>query len=472
MIGARGIAGLIALGALVLAPACRAPQVPAEPVDSSRAEIQGAVLIVLDTVRADHVSVYGHRRATSPALDRLAGDGVLFEQVVSFAPWTLPSAAAILSGKRAEAAYIRGRLRESVVERIRSAEFRTAAITEGGFFSSTFGFDLGFDEYQEEEGAVQLKPRGVQRDPTPAGGIETTFRNARRWVAAHRDERFLLMIQTYEPHTPYVRHAFTRGLDRGSIGDVLRINMLPALRTGRVRLNDSELDYIGALYDGGILESDRHVGSFLKFLESQGLRERLLVVVTSDHGEELGEHDRARAADHGHALFDDQLLVPLILHNPLEPYPRKRISTQVRTMDILPTIADILGVDPGQGLDGASLVPLMRGEESAERPAVGGSTKAGPPRAFLRYRGYKFVAVLDPRQGDDPLPADPPRFQLYDLRADPGEQINLAGERPELMGRFLEMFGACSAGTGTTTGLPDEMSGELRERLRSLGYLQ
>jgi arylsulfatase A-like enzyme len=452
---------------------CGGPDPEGAGSPSAGRELQGAVLILLDTVRADHLSSYGHTNRTSPVLDRLASQGVLFEQVVSFAPWTLPSLATILSAKPPGAVYRDGRLRESIVERIAAAGYRTSAITEGGYFSRQLGFDLGFEHYVEEEGHVQLLPPGQPRNPNPTGGIHRTFRAARDWIAAHRDEPFFLVIHTYEPHTPYNRHAFTEGLDRGSIGDVFRIDMLSALRTARVRLDDAELEYLAALYDGGIHESDRYVGEFLSYLESAGLRDRTLVVVTSDHGEELGEHYRTHVADHGHALFDDQLLVPLILYNPVESYPVKRVTAQVRTMDILPTIADLLGVAPGEELDGRTLVPLMRGEERSGRMAVGGETKAGPRRAFLRHLGYKFITVTSPSQGKRPLPTRPPQHQLYDLRSDPGERVNLAEQRPDLTREFRETLRAVTAGRAGPALAPDpeRLDAELLERLRSLGYV-
>jgi arylsulfatase A-like enzyme len=410
---------------------------------------------------------------TSPVLDHLASRGVLFEQVVSFAPWTLPSLATILSGRPPRAVYVGGRLQESIVESIGAAGYRTSAVTEGGYFSRQFGFDLGFEDYVEEEGPVQLLQPGQPRDPHPTGGVHRTFRTARDWIAAHREERFFLVIHTYEPHTPYDRHVFTEGLARGSIGDVFPIDMLTALKTGRVRLDDAELEYLAALYDGGIHESDRHVGEFLEFLDSVGLRDRTLVVVTSDHGEELGGHYRTHAADHGHALFDDQLLVPLVLYNPIESYPVKRVTVQVRTMDILPTIADLLRVAPRDELDGVSLVPLMRGAERAGRMAVGGETKAGPARAFLRHGGYKFITVTSHAEGKQPLPTPPPQYQLYDLRNDAGERVNLADERPEMTREFLKTLREVAAGSGERALAPDpdRLDAQLLERLRSLGYV-
>jgi arylsulfatase A-like enzyme len=464
-----------AVGALLLvatiAGACREHGDAAERIDGRGRSLQGAVLIVLDTVRAGHLSAYGHERRTSPSLDRLAQEGVLFEQVVSFAPWTLPSVATILSGRPAGEVYVDGHLRESIVERVRAAGYRTAAVTEGGWFSKAFGFDLGFADYVEEEGAVQWREPGRGRDREPTGGIESTFGIARRWLSAHRDDRFFLVIHTYEPHAPYRRRTFAAGQTSESIGDVFRLEMMPELKSGRIRLGDEDLAYLAALYDGGILESDRHVGALLVFLETVGLRDRTLVVVTSDHGEELGDHYRTHAGDHGHALLDDQLLVPLILHNPVEAYPVRRVTAQVRTMDILPTIAEILGVVPGADLAGSSLVPMMRGEERGGRLAVGGDTKSGPRRAFLRDRGYKYIAVLGPHEEGRPLPFEPPADQLYDLRADPGERSNLASERPELAREFREILAGLGGGPDGARVLPDRLDPEQIDRLRSLGYL-
>jgi arylsulfatase A-like enzyme len=459
--------------AAVLAVGCAStPSTAPAPEPDLKPELQGAVLVLLDTVRADHLSAYGHARQTSPALDSLARQGVLFEQVVSFAPWTLPSVASLLSGRRSDAVLVGDRLQASLIEGFAAAGFVTAAVTEGGFVSSAFGFNRGFATYAEEEGAVQLRQAGQPRELDPKGGIENTFRSAREWITAHRGERFFLMIHTYEPHTPYTRQTFTSGMSRGQIGDVFRIAMLKGLRSGATRLDAGELEYLDALYDGGILESDRHVGELLGFLERQGLRDRTLVVVTSDHGEELGEHYPAHAGDHGHALHDDQLLVPLIIHDPTGTQAVGRVGSQVRLFDVLPTMAEILGVPLPRGLDGQSLVPAMRGETQADRVAFGGSTKAGPPRAFVRHRGYKFIAVLDPRTTGKPLSGTVPRFQLYDLRADPGERQNLADGRPELTRQFLGVLQRLGSGPPGVVEVPEEVEGPLLERLRSLGYLR
>jgi len=160
------------------------------PGEASKApQLQGAILIVLDTVRADHVSCYGHDRPTTPALDGLADAGVRFEQVVSNSPWTLPAVVGLLTGEYPRRTF-RERMSRSLVEVFQRAGLATGASTEGGFVSRHFGLDLGFDHFEEEEGNVQLWIEDREPEPDPEGGIEHTFDRARKWLAVHRDERF------------------------------------------------------------------------------------------------------------------------------------------------------------------------------------------------------------------------------------------------------------------------------------------
>jgi len=433
---------------------------------------RGAVLILLDTVRADHLSCYGYGRETSPRISRLAAEGgVLFEQVVSFAPWTLPSVVNILSGCRpGEGVFEENRLERSLVEDLKGAGFATAAVTEGGFVSSFYGIDRGFDHFHEEEGPVQLHLPGQPLDPDYTGGIEKTFSLAREWIRENGDGKFFLFIHTYEPHAPYMRKTFAEGMDPGAVGEIFTLETVARLRAGDVTFDESDREYLEALYDGGILESDRHVGAFIDFLEEIGLGDEVLVVVTSDHGEELGDHYPSCSGSHGHSLRDDLVMVPLIIRNPRESYPVRRVGLQVRLMDVMPTIADALGVPLDESITGRSLVPLMRGKEGSPRAACGGEVRSGPERAFLRWLGYKYIRVTGPEPEDSPLDPPPPPMQLYDLTADPGERTNLARKEPDIVRSMMNILaGMEEAGSGGFS-MPDDMDATLRRRLESLGY--
>ena len=448
----------------------------AEEAKPKQRQLQGAILVIIDTARADHLSVYGHGRDTSPTLQALAKRGVLFEQVVSYSPWTLPSVATILSGDRFTRAYDidKGKLRRSLVEEIQRAGYATGAVTEGGFVSAHFGFELGFDLFREERGAVFLKPEGEEPQESGTGGVEETFALAARWLRRHANDRFFLLIHTYEPHTPYSRSVFTKNIPRGSLQQGLGALMIARIRSGEVQIGEKERRYASALYDGGLRVVDNQLEALFRLLKQLELADRTLIVVTSDHGEELGDHHPRHLADHGHALFDDQLLVPLIIADPTRSYPRARVATQVRSIDILPTVADLLGANVAGPIEGRSLVPVMRGEESDDRIAFGGVTKLTPPRYFIRDGRYKYIES-SPREGEQEVSPVPPLVQLYDLRADPGEQHNLSGQDEQRVKRFhqqLVEYLDLEQQPISIESATEDADADLREQLRALGYVK
>lgn len=442
---------------LVLVPGCSERASPARP--------HGVVLFLLDTVRPDRMSCYGHERATTPHIDALAERGARFEQAVSFSPWTLPSVAAMLAGEPANAAF-QGTLQRSLVQEFQRAGVRTAAVTENGYLSAKYGFDLGFDDYVEE---APVRPD----DPLAKGAIGRTFAAAEAWLREHQRTRptepFFLLVHTYEAHAPYTRTTFADGMPTGRVGDVFRIEALDGLRRGAVEFDDADLERLAALYDGGIHEADRHVGRFLSRLDEEGIADRVVVAVTSDHGEDLGEHYRRRAGDHGHSLLDDLMLVPLVIADPTRRFAERVVPTQVRTLDLLPTLADLLGVDVGRATEGRSLLPLLEGTPEPPRVAFGGSMHSGPDCVFVRHLGYKFIEQLGPDTHDPPLVPAPPRVQLYDLRNDPAESVNLADSRSDLVERFRDLNRRIDA-RGSATVTIDTADPEFAKRLEQLGY--
>ena len=438
--------------------------------------LQGAILVLIDTARADHLTPYGHERNTSPALRDLAARGVLFEQVVSYAPWTLPSVAAMLSGDRFTRAYdvAEGKLRRSVVEEIQRAGYTTAAITEGGFVSSHFAFDRGFDEFREERGAVIRQDDAGESVEAGKASVVQTFAQAQQWLRRHTDERFFLLIHTYEPHTPYERLHFTKNVPRGEMTRVFDGRMLARVRGAEVGIGVEERRYVSALYDGGLHMVDRELAALMKGLVDMGLGDRTLLVVTSDHGEDLGSRNPKHLGDHGQTLFDEQILVPLVIADPTRSFARRRVTTQVRTIDILPTVADLLDVPLPGPIEGRSLVPVTQGEEKAGRVAFGGVTKLTPARYFVRDSGYKYIESSASEGVQDLSPAPPP-IQLYDLRADPGERKNLARHDPERVRyyhKLLKQYLSSSQDELAIESATEDVDPALRERLRSLGYVE
>ena len=193
----------------------------------------GLLLVVLDTLRADGLSVYGNRRATSPGLDRLAERGVVFEQAVSHAPWTLPAFVGLLSGSYpSPRVFAEKRLQVALVEALRDAGYATAAFTEGGFASSLFGFGRGFDTYWEQEGKVALAKAGEVLEPQHQGGVAKTVDAALSWLRQNGGRRFFLMLHTYEIHYPYTYDGYAQTLSPGRLGPAYEPNELDAVKRG------------------------------------------------------------------------------------------------------------------------------------------------------------------------------------------------------------------------------------------------
>jgi arylsulfatase A-like enzyme len=325
--------------------------------------------VLLDTLRADRLSVYGHSRETSPNIDRLAMRGVLFEQAVTSAPWTLPATVSLLTGEYPTARVFDRRLQRSLVERIRDAGFATGAFVEGGFVSEQFGFGRGFEHFSEFLTYTRRDPAASLGSKKAAAvhDIGETFGAAIDWLEAHSDLPFFLLVHTYEVHIPYTRLDYAEELERGSLPRLFGFR--EAQEAVQQRRSPTERRYIGALYDGGVRTADHHVGRLLEALRRVGRSHDTLVVVTSDHGEDLGHRPDGRAGFHGHTLYDELVRVPLIVFDPTRDFSVKRVFTQVRTLDVLPTVLERLGITAAEEIHGRSLVPLMEGLEVEHRPA-------------------------------------------------------------------------------------------------------
>lgn len=408
------------------------------------------LFVSLDTLRADRLGSYGHDRPTSPALDALAARGVRFATAVAQAPWTRPSHRSMLTGLYPVSTH--GLVSPTLAEVLWRAGHRTTAITGGGQIAPRFGFDRGFESYRID--------RWEER---PASVVEA--------FEANRGRRQLVFLHTYRVHDPYRGDAFTAGLPRGRLGETFGEHDWRALDK---ELTAEERRYVEALYDSGIVELDRAMGELLDGLDERGFLERTIVVVTSDHGEQLWEHGGWR---HGQNLYDEQLLVPLLLYLPpalareLGVEPGTVVERQVELVDLYPTLLDLLGVEREHRVQGRSLVPLLAGGELEPRDAFAENTniKAFERKAFRSER-FKFIKSI-PRGGARAKGAEE-GHELYDLRRDPGELTDVSASHPEvvrLLEQRLEALGASLEGLDEE--LPADLDPELRKQLEALGYL-
>lgn len=491
-----------------------------------------AILIVLDTLRADRLSAYGNPRVTTPAIDALAAEGVLFERAVTHVTWTLPSMSALLTAEYPPFHPTRAVafswpwfsfLERSLVAPLREAGFLTAAFAEGGFASKQYGFGHGFQLFEEHEGIrppfvahrgkVMRVPRheAGPREPAAEGaarrskkeagdaddaadrGIARTFGAAQRWLEHHDGEPFFLMLHTYEPHMPYRRRRYAEGMNPGRLGSTFEFE--DSVRAGRPDFGptEAELDYINALYDGGVATCDRYVAELVATLERLGLRDDTLLVITSDHGEELDDRSPPRPGRHGDSLYDEQLRVPLIVVDPTRPGGGRRVATQVRTLDVMPTILERLGVEVPPGKAGRSLGPLLvdsfreasffsDGFSFVDR--FWGGEEQRDRALFLSVHPrmtHKVPSLVGLGLGREKLivagtPGVPERVELYDLKADPEERNNLASDRrertTELLTELRQVADALPRLPALRPGEAPEPEPELRERLRALGYAE
>ena len=387
------------------------------------------VLISLDTLRADRLSLYGYSRRTSPNLDRWAErHAMVFENAISTAPWTLPSHASMLTGVDAvrHGVNYEDPVPEALVtvaEQLRDAGYVTLAVTGGGYLDPEFGLLQGFERVHSTD------------ERASDDGLERNVDRALDWLEEERPAPLFLLFHTYEAHGPFrAREPYYTefGGDPELIGEKTvrskkaRLAAADGYRTrtrfyavGR-EMEESDWQEVDRRYDAGVAYLDAQIGRLLEALEQRG--RELLVIVTSDHGEALGEKDLAAHA----YLYDFNLRVPMLVRLPGEQGVGVRVERQVSIIDVAPTILDVLGLAGGANRpDGRSLAPFARGDVPDFRPdswAYAGSSSWG--LALRREGGLKFLF-------NDAVWAWPrAREELYQLSTDPAEESDLSRTAP------------------------------------------
>ena len=434
-----------------------------------------ALLIIVDTLRADRLTHYGYPHPTSPHLAEFADQAVQFERTAAASPWTLAAMASMLTGRDVghHGAGFNpgdGNLRNplpagipTVAELAADAGIATVGLATNPFLRPLFGLSRGFDTYACPLGESRARMPvelltsllGIELAPyTPA---EEMVNRALDWIAGREDQQFLMMLHLMDPHTPY--------------------RSAPVPWTRPARYGDNEWVPDPALYDGEVVRVDRALGGLFAGLEARGLLDEMIVVVTSDHGEALGDRGRGdwdlgddawyRPYDHGQHMYEEMLRVPLLVKPPASVASGGRtIEALFPMVDLAPTLLELMGVDPDLlGGQGGSWASVLEGrEEPEERLAFSGSILYGTEAKALADGRYKLIVRQKPDGAKEHM--------LYDLLTDPGE-VDPAAAVAESVQVHLEttLEAISNSGSAGREAGAIELSPTMQQHLRSLGYV-
>jgi arylsulfatase A-like enzyme len=438
------------------------------------ASAPNVLFIIVDTLRADHLSVYGESPVQTPVLDGLARGGTVFEAAFSQASWTKPAVASILTSlyPSSHGAILKpSRLPDSVVtvgEAFSGFGYTTGAIVTNINLTPSFNFQQGFDEFhylapdylfgaQDSTSRLLLYEVGRRVAGRLAGGVrpgqayqpaDVVNEAGLEWLDRHGQERFFLWLHYMDPHDPYFLHPD----DGQAVARATTPHPDPSMKDDIERRYRAEVRYL-----------DEQLGMLMEELRSRGLDDNLLIVLTADHGEEFLDHG---GWWHGLTLYDEQIHIPLVLRWPKgKARAPDRWPSQVRSIDVAPTLLSYVG---------APVPPSMAGENVLARPNVERVVFAeedheGNVLQAVRTQGFKLIrANPDNPRGLEPL-------ELYDVRSDPKERSTLAALKPHraqtLLGDLISLELAAQASAQAASEVTEISDAEC-ERLKALGYVE
>ncbi|MBC7250197.1 MAG: sulfatase [Anaerolineae bacterium] len=458
------------------------------------------VLIVLDCVRAQNLSCYGYKRPTTPNIDRVAEEGVCYRQAATVGTWTVPTHATLFTGTYPAThgavnghAYLDNHV-ITLTEVLKRMGYVTVGVSNNGWVSRATGIARGFDAFEEK----YRMPRGLRRrlfsgyrrmrsalSPGEKESARRTRRSVLRWLKhmAAEDRPYFLFIHLNDAHSPYAPPPpfARRFLGDTSLRLARKVNQdNTAWLAGAAEMDEQDWALLTALYDGELAYLDHQVASFLSAMRELNLLDRTLLIITADHGENLGEHG---LIGHGYCLYDTIVRIPLLIRYPPLFSGGQVVDTPVSLVDLFPTVVDVIEGDPGDAAaqwKGASFhpdrldhrpypftvsvrqvyEPVLR-KRFAPYPSFDLSPYA---RSAWALRDGKWKYILH-ENGEE---------ELYDLEADPNELQNLATEHPQqAVNQRKQLLSVCDSWRAP---VPEEKpepewDEELVEHLRGLGYI-
>jgi len=384
------------------------------------------IVISIDTLRADRLPIYGYRKGSTPVMDRLAREGIVFDDVYSHAPLTLPSHASLFTGLlptrhgvRDNIGYTLTSNSATLAARFKAAGYATGAAVSAYVLRHQTGIAEGFDFFDD---AIEVAGAGDLLADTQRDGKLTVDALA-AWLDRQAGSKVFAFLHLYEPHTPY--------------------SPPPAYRTGDP-------------YDGEIAYADELVGRLLDRIKTHGWLDSAIIAIVSDHGEGLGDHGES---EHGILLYREALQVPLILRLPGGGGAGRHVAGTLGLVDVAATLLDLAGLDAGS-LDGQTVRSALATNARVDRSVY---SESFYPRLHLGWSDLASATEQHFRFIKAPLP------ELYDLSNDPGERRNLAASRAQTASAMAGWLARTTDGAKPKE--PDAVPADVRARLKSLGYL-
>lgn len=470
-----GVLGYIAFVILVAIASYFPPSPRVRPAVSREGGVFSNVLfIIINSVRADHLSLYGYPRMTAPNITAFATEGVVFSNAIAQGTWTKPAIASLLTslpiskhGVTGLGDVLRGGVK-LIPERLQEKGYRTACISANEWISPPFGFGRGI-EYMSVSSKGKLIQLALGRIITTlclrspalfplckacgsadrflegdasrpaARTAEDLTEEAIRWAEEHREEPFFLYLHYNDPHFPYEPPP---PYGRTFLKQQKSIRAMPPICDGLepldrcTELSKEEREELVGLYDGSIQYVDHWIGRLLNALKAMDLYEKTLIVLTADHGQEFYEHG---GWGHGNSLFEETIRVPLVVKFPGGSYKGRYVEAPVGHVDIGPAVLEVLGLEARESGEGSVLVKLASGDDSTgfENYVISEIDPLdGRYGVALRGERYKLIVLWSRSE----------KFTyLYDLVEDPREERDVGREHQEIV-RHLEQIVARSWG--------------------------
>ncbi len=451
---------------------------------------------LIDTCRADHLSVYGHGRRTTPFLERLAAEGVAFESCYSQAPWTKPAMASILTSQYPSvhgSTQLFSMLNSDFVtfpELLRAAGWYTAGFSANPIMGRFSNYNQGFHRFAEAPYMIE----GASPMDYASGSAAKIVPHAVKWLESNERHPFFLYMHSLDPHEWYnPAPEFKEKFADPAFEEQYRKDWDKLMKLHEQIVNTCTqetfdqagvevgpfIDYGMKLYDADILANDDAIEKLFEHLGEEGHGERMIVVVTADHGVEFFEHG---ATSLGHSLYNEMIHVPLIFWAPDLLPAGLRFSEPVRSVDIFPTLLDLLGLEIPPGLMGQSLLPWIRDGKATEAREVYSENieellsimneqtrkyTNGMSVSLIRMP-WKLILNLKPR-----LSLPQPRHELYHIESDPKETTNVADQHPEIVKELEQaILARFKDRAQEPAARPEQVDPEILEALRALGYIR